>query len=61
MRRILPDLTPARQNPAFRRLLAGGLLSALGSSMTSFAVVLQVWNVSRSSFAVGVLGLFQRA
>jgi MFS family permease len=54
---ILPDFGPARQNAAFRRLLAGGLLSALGSSMTSFAVVLQIWDLSRSSLDVGLLGL----
>jgi MFS family permease len=55
--RLLPDFGPAREYPAFRRLLAGGLLSMLGSSMTSFAVVLQVWDLSRSSLAVGLLGL----
>jgi MFS family permease len=54
---ILPDFGPARRNVAFRRLLAGGLLSALGSSMTSFAVVLQIWDLSRSSLDVGLLGL----
>jgi MFS family permease len=55
--RLLPDFGPARDHPAFRRLLAGGLLSGLGGSMTSFAVVLQVWDLSRSSLAVGLLGL----
>src|SRR2546429_4716280 len=55
--RLLPDFRPAREHPAFRRLLAGGLLSSLGGSMTSFAVVLQVWDISRSSLAVGLLGL----
>jgi MFS family permease len=55
--RLLPDYRPARDHPAFRRLLAGGLLSSLGGSMTSFAVVLQVWDLSRSSLAVGLLGL----
>ena len=55
--RLLPDFSPAREHPAFRRLLAGGLLSNLGGSMTSFAVVLQVWDISRSSLAVGLLGL----
>jgi MFS family permease len=55
--RLLPDLGPARDHPAFRRLLAGGLLSTLGGSMTSFAVVLQIWNLTRSSLAVGLLGL----
>jgi hypothetical protein len=43
---ILPDFGPARQNAAFRRLLAGGLLSALGSSMTSFALVLESGTVA---------------
>ena len=55
--RLLPDLRPAREHPAFRRLLAGGLLSTLGGSMTSFAVVLQVRDLTRSSLAVGLLGL----
>jgi MFS family permease len=55
--RLLPDFAPARDHPAFRRLLAGGLLSTLGSSMTSFAVVLQLWDLTRSSLAVGLLGL----
>ena len=57
MMRILPDFRPARQHPAFRRLLVGGLLSTLGSAMTSFAVVLQIWDLSKSSLAVGLLGL----
>ncbi|HEY2287265.1 MAG TPA: MFS transporter, partial [Streptosporangiaceae bacterium] len=55
--RLLPDFAPARDHPAFRRLLAGSLLSALGSAMTSFAVVLQLWGLTRSSLAVGLLGL----
>ena len=55
--RLLPDFAPAREHPAFRRLLAGGLLSALGGSMTSFAVVLPIWDLSHSSLAVGLLGL----
>lgn len=55
--RLLPDFAPARDHRAFLRLLAGDLLSALGGSMTSFAVVLQIWDLSRSSLAVGLLGL----
>src|SRR2546429_600253 len=55
--RLLPDFGPAREHPAFRRLLVGGLLSSLGGSMTNFAVVLQVWDLTRSSLAVGLLGL----
>jgi MFS family permease len=55
--RLLPDLAPARDHPAYRRLLAGGQLSMLGGAMTSFAVVLQIWDLTRSSLAVGLLGL----
>ena len=57
MKRLLPDTGPAREHPAFRRLLAGGLLSSLGGAMTSFAMVLQIWDLSRSSLAVGLLGV----
>src|SRR5208282_4307893 len=55
--RLLPDFGPAQEHPAFRRLLTGGLLSGLGGAMTSFAVVLQIWDLSHSSLAVGLLGL----
>src|SRR5947208_1510626 len=47
----------ARQRIAWLTERARALLSMLGSSMTSFAVVLQVWDLSRSSLAVGLLGL----
>ncbi len=57
MTAILPDFGPARRNAAFRRWLFGDLLSTIGSSMTGFAVVLQIWDLSRSSLAVGLLGL----
>ena len=56
LRGLLPDFGPAHEHPAFRRLLVGGLLSDLGGSMTSFAVTLQVWDLSHSSFAVGAIG-----
>jgi MFS family permease len=55
--RLLPDIGPARDHPAYRRLLAGSQLSMLGGAMTSFAVVLQIWDLTRSSLAVGLLGL----
>jgi MFS family permease len=56
-RRLLIDLTPARQSPRFRRLLAGSTLSAIGGSMTMFAVTLQVYEITHSPFAVGALGI----
>lgn len=55
--RLLIDLRPLRETPAYRRLWIGTVLSQLGSQMTSFAVALQVFTLTRSSAAVGGVGL----
>ncbi|HEX3714732.1 MAG TPA: MFS transporter [Trebonia sp.] len=55
--RLLTDITPLRQHPAFRRLWLGTMLSRTGSAMTSFAVTLQVYTLTRSPAAVGGIGL----
>lgn len=57
LRRLLLDLRPLRESPAFRRLWAGSALSTIGSQMTMFAVVLQVFTLTHSSLAVGAVGL----
>lgn len=57
--RLLADLSPLRESPAFRRLWAGSVASATGSALTRFAVTLQVYDISRSSFAVGIVSLCQ--
>jgi MFS family permease len=54
---LLADLTPLRESPAFRRLWAGSTLSAVGGAMTSFALTLQVWDLTRSTAAVGLVAL----
>jgi predicted MFS family arabinose efflux permease len=54
---VLTDVTPLRQHPAFRRLWLGTMLSRAGSAMTSFAVTLQVYELTRSPAAVGGIGL----
>jgi len=51
------DTRPLRESPAFRRVWTGLGLSAIGSQMTSFAVVLQVYTITHSSLAVGSVGL----
>ncbi|MEV7228243.1 MFS transporter [Polymorphospora sp. NPDC051019] len=56
-RRIMIDLAPLREAPAFRRLWIGSTLSAFGSQMTSFTVAFQVWTLTESSLAVGAVGL----
>ncbi|PJI90897.1 MFS transporter [Luteimicrobium subarcticum] len=57
MPRLLADLTPLRLSPAYRRLWAGLGVSNLGSQLTVVAVGLQVYALTSSTFAVGVLGI----
>jgi MFS family permease len=58
-KRLLADIAPLRQSAAFRRLWAGTTLSSVGSALTAFAVVLQVYDLTRSPFAVGLIGVAQ--
>jgi MFS family permease len=55
--KLLADLTPLRESPAFRRLWVGSTLSVVGGAMTSFALGLQVWDLTRSTAAVGLVAL----
>ncbi|MDI3390071.1 MFS transporter [Streptomyces sp. B-S-A8] len=57
-RRILADLTPLRTSVHYRRLWIGNTVSWLGQAMTALAISLQVYDITRSSFAVGLVGLF---
>jgi len=54
---LLVDFGPVRRSPEFRRLWLGTGLSAIGSQMTVFAVVLQVYLITGDSLAVGAVGL----
>jgi len=58
-RRLLADLTPLRESAAFRRLWAGTTLSSVGGALTAFAVMLQVYDLTHSSLAVGAIGVAQ--
>ncbi len=55
--KLLTDLAPLRENPAFRRLWIGSTLSQAGGSMTSFAITLQVYDATHSTAATGAIGL----
>jgi len=57
VRSLLADLGPLRESAAYRRLLAGQSLSLTGSFMTRVAVAVQVYALTGSSFAVGLVGL----
>ncbi|WP_322754979.1 MFS transporter [Frankia sp. Cas3] len=54
---VLTDIGPLRAYPAYRRMWAGETVSAVGSMITTTAVPLQVYDITRSSFTVGLTGL----
>src|SRR6266536_1418273 len=57
--RLLADTTPLRESRHYRLLFLGEGLAFLGSQLTVVAVPLQVYLLTRSSFAVGLVGLAQ--
>jgi len=57
-RGIVADITPLRASADYRRLWFGITVSQLGQQMTAVAVAIQVFTLTESSFAVGLVGLF---
>ena len=58
-RRILADVTPLRASREFRLLFSGQLVSFLGTQLTVVAVPYQVFVLTHSSLAVGMVSLAQ--
>src|SRR5215472_6934473 len=58
-RRLLIDLTPMRRSRDFRHLVWGELVSVLGTQLTTVAVPYQVYQLTRSSLAVGLVSVTQ--
>jgi len=58
-RRLFIDLTPLRRSRDFRWLIAGELVSVLGTQLTTVAVPYQVYRLTHSSLDVGLVSLFQ--
>src|SRR5262245_7623423 len=56
---MLIDLSPLRKSREYRLLYAGQTVSFFGSMLTYVAVPYQVFQISRSSRWVGLLGTFQ--
>ena len=54
---LLLDLEPLRSNTDYRRLYAGYTLSNVGSQLAVVAIGLQVYDLTRSTASVGVVGL----
>ncbi|NVM93381.1 MFS transporter [Arthrobacter wenxiniae] len=57
MPKILADVAPLKESPAFRRLWLGNGLSSIGTQLTVVAVSLEVYDLTGSTLAVGMLGL----
>lgn len=58
MGKLLADITPLRESPAFRRLWLGSAVSNLGSQLTLVAVSLEVYRLTQDSLYVGLLSIF---
>jgi len=52
------DLSPLRESPAFARLWAGNSISAIGAQLTLVTIGLQVYDITRSTFAVALVSGF---
>ncbi|MCJ0699982.1 MFS transporter [Frigoribacterium sp. CFBP9039] len=57
-RPLFVDLTPLRASPAFARLFVGNTVSGIGTQLTVVAVGLEVYDITRSTFAVALVGVF---
>lgn len=58
-RRLVVDITPLRQSGAYRLLYAGTFTAFLGRQLTVVAVPFQIYEITGSTLAVGLLGLAQ--
>lgn len=56
VRGLLVDLTPLRTSRSYRHIWYGGALSGMGNSLSAVAVGLQVYDLTESTLAVGVVG-----
>jgi MFS family permease len=56
-RRVFADIRPLQESPEYRRLWVGQSLSSIGNQITTVAVPFQVYSLTRSSLAVGLIGL----
>jgi Transmembrane secretion effector len=56
--RLLTDVRPLQVSLDYRRLWLGSTVSQLGQQMTAVTIAIQVWALTHSTFAVGLVGLF---
>lgn len=58
-RRVFADITPLRRSAPYRWLYCGELVSNIGRQITVVAVPFQIFELTHSSLAVGLVGLAQ--
>jgi MFS family permease len=61
VRRMIVDVRPLRESPAYRLLWIGQSLSAVGNMVTGVTLSLQVYAMTHSSLAVGLIGIIEAA
>lgn len=57
--RLLVDISPLRESAPYRALFLGQLVSLLGTQLSIVALPFQVYILTHSSLAVGLIGLVQ--
>jgi len=58
VRRVLLDITPLRESRPYRLLYLGTVTSGIGAQLATTAIALQIYHLTGSSFAVGLVGLY---
>jgi ENTS family enterobactin (siderophore) exporter len=58
VRRLFVDVTPLRVSRPYRRLWFGASLSGIGTQLTTVTVGIHVYDLTGSTFQVGLVGLF---
>jgi len=53
---VLADITPLKQSQDFRRIFFSQLVSQIGTQMTVVVLFLQIFAISQSNFATGLVG-----
>lgn len=56
--KVLTDIRPLQVSAPYRRLFVGNTIAQFGQQMTVVTVAVQVYALTGSSFAVGLLGIF---
>ena len=59
VRKYALDISPLRESPAYRALWLGQVVSLVGTQMRILAVSFQIFELTGSSVAVGLLGLVE--